>query len=73
MMDAIDIEKAKNIAETKGIRPGRIRGTEGVQLTKGLNPGIEAISWEEFEARLEARGLALFESGGWMKIMRARP
>ncbi len=71
MMDTIDIQKAKRLAETKGIKPGRIKGTEGIQLTKGMNPKIEVIGWEEFETRLKARGLALFESGGWMKIMKA--
>jgi hypothetical protein len=73
MMEPISIGKAKEIAANKGMKPGRVRGTEKVQLTKGMNPKVEVIGWEEFETRLKARGLALYESGGWMKIMRRRP
>jgi len=49
--------------------PGRVKGTEGVQFTKGNNPRIEPISWDEFTAALEKRNLAIFATGSWMKIM----
>ncbi|MBR6038718.1 MAG: hypothetical protein IKP53_08375 [Candidatus Methanomethylophilaceae archaeon] len=71
-MEPISIEKTKEIAANKGIKPGRVKGTEKIQLTKGTNPKIQVIGWDEFEKRLKARGLAVFEQGGWMKIMRAR-
>jgi len=71
VMEKIDFAKAKKIALTKGLKPGKVKGTEGVQFTKGSNNRLDVISWEEFEAALSKRGLAIYESGGWMKIMKA--
>ena len=71
VMEKIDFAKAKKIALTKGLKPGKVKGTEGVQFTKGSNNRLDVISWEEFEAALSKRGLAIYESGGWMKIMTA--
>jgi sugar phosphate isomerase/epimerase len=70
-MDRIDFGKAQMIARAKGLQPGRVKGTEGVQFTKGDNERLSIISWDEFEEALEERGLAIYESGGWMKIMKA--
>jgi len=69
-MEVITIARAQQIAKNQGIVPGRVKGTEGVQFTKGSNPRIEPISWEEFEAALSKRGLAIFATGSWMKIMK---
>ena len=69
-MTAIDVDKAKQIAGKKGLKPGRVKGTQGVQFTKGKNPRLEIIDWEEFESTLSKRKLAVYESGGWMKIMK---
>ncbi len=69
-MNKISVKKAKAIAEKKGLRPARIKGTTGVKLTKG-DPRMENITWEEFETLLSDRGLAVYEEGGWMKIMKA--
>lgn len=70
-MEKIDFAKAKKIAETKGLKGGKVKGTEGVQFTKGKNDRLDTISWEEFEAALKKRNLAVYEYGGWMKIMKA--
>lgn len=70
-MEKIDINKAKAIAKNKGLNPGKVKGTNGVQFTKGKNNRLDPISWEEFEDILEKRKLAIYESGGWMKIMNA--
>lgn len=72
-MERIDIGKAKTIAKNKGLLPGRVKGTDGVQFTKGRNERVEVITWEEFEAALFKRGLGIYESGGWMKLMRVLP
>ena len=69
-MERISIKKAQTIAKNKGLKPGKVKGTEGVQFTKGYNDRLEVISWKEFEALLSKRGLAIYESGGWMKIMK---
>jgi hypothetical protein len=68
-MDRLDIEEAKEMARKKGLKPGRVKGTTGVQFTKGRNARLEVIGWEEFESILSKRGLAVFGSGGWLKIM----
>lgn len=72
VMEPISVEKAKVIASKKGIKPGRVKGTKGVQFTKGRNPRLETIDWEEFTATLSKRKLSVYESGGWMKIMKAK-
>ena len=69
-MEKISVDKARALAERKGLRPARIKGTSGVNLTKG-NPRMDPVTWEEFETTLTGRGLAVYESGGWMKIMKA--
>jgi len=70
-MDKIDIDKAKTIAKNKGLVPGKVKGTNGVQFTKGKNQRLDTIEWAEFEKILKERKLAIYESGGWMKIMKA--
>ncbi len=72
MMEPINLKKAQAIAKNKGLKPGKVKGTEGVQFTKGNNNRLDVITWEEFESILAKRGLAIYESGGWMKIMNAK-
>ncbi len=69
-MEKISVSKAKKIAEEKGLKPGLVKGTDGIQFTKGNNPRLETIDWNEFQEKLDERGLAVYESGGWMKIMK---
>jgi len=71
-MDKITIDKAKVIAKNKGLKPGKVKGVpKAFQFTKGDNPRLEIISWEEFDEGLKAKGLAVYESGGWMRLMKA--
>ena len=70
VMEKISLVKAKEIAKKKGLKPGRVKGTEGVQFTKGNNDRLEIISWDEFEKTIAKRKLSVYESGGWMKIMK---
>jgi hypothetical protein len=72
VMEEISIDKAKTIASKKGLKPGRVKGTQGIQFTKGKNDRLEVIDWTEFEKTLKTRRLAVYESGGWMKIMKKR-
>ncbi len=69
VMEKINLEKAKEIAKIKGLKPGKVKGTDGVQFTKGSNTRLDVITWDEFEGILARRKLAVYESGGWMKIM----
>lgn len=66
----IGIEEVRKIAERKGLKPGRVKGTNGVQMTIGKNPRLEILSWDEFEKTLKKRKLAVYNWGGWMKIMK---
>ena len=70
VMEAISVDKAIDIAKRKGLKPGRVKGTKGVQFTKGKNPRLEIIDWDEFKTTLGKRNLKVYESGGWMKIMK---
>jgi len=69
-MEPISVEKAIEIAKKKKLKPGRVKGTQGVQFTKGKNDRIEVIDWDEFRKTLKERNLQVYESGGWMKIMK---
>lgn len=69
-MEPISVEKAMEIAKKKGIKPGRVKGTNGIQFTKGKNARLEIIDWDEFKSTLSKRRLQVYESGGWMKIMK---
>ena len=71
VMERIDLDKAKVIAKNKGLKPGKVKGTTGIQFTKGKNNRLDVIEWSEFEEILKKRKLAIYESGGWMKIMKA--
>lgn len=72
VMEAISVETAIEKAKKKGLRPGRVKGTDGVQFTKGRNPRLEVIDWDEFRKTLAKRRLQVFESSGFMKIMKKR-
>ncbi len=67
----ISFEEARRIATSKGLKPGRVKGTEGVQFTRGVNTRLEVIDWETFRQVLANRGLKVYESSGWMKIRKA--
>lgn len=69
-MEPISVESAIEKAKKKGLRPGRVKGTEGIQFTKGRNNRIDVISWDEFRDTLAQRDLQVFESSGFMKIMK---
>lgn len=71
VMEKIPVKKAKKIAKDKKLRPARIKGTEIIQFTKSDDEiRFELIDWDNFEDALTKRGLAVYESGGWMKIMK---
>ena len=72
VMKEITVTDAKKIAESKGLKAGQVKGTKGIQFTKGENARLEIIGWEEFESTMKVRGLAVYESGGWMKIMKKK-
>jgi len=69
-MKPISVERAKEIAAEKGLRPGKVRGTTEVEFTRGGSPRVEIIDWPEFEQIVAQKGLEVHEGGGFMKLMK---
>ncbi len=70
VMEEISLDDARKICEKKGLKPAKVRGTEIIQIGREGNPKLEIISWEEFGKVLAERGLAIYETNGWLKIMK---
>jgi len=70
VMEPVSVEEAIEKAKKKGLRPGRVKGTDGIQFTKGRNTRIEVITWDEFRSTLADRQLEVFDSNGFKKIMK---
>lgn len=70
VMEPISVESAIEKARKAGLMPGVVKGTQGIQFTKGRNNRIEVISWDDFRKLLETRNLQVFESSGFLKIMK---
>ena len=68
----IDLEEAKRIAASRGLQPSRVRGTSTLRFSNGRNDRLEIIDWTEFERILTRRQLGIYESGGWMKLMKRK-
>src|SRR5207249_1060962 len=54
----------------EGLQPSKVRGTSTLRFTKGGSEKLQVITWDEFERTASGRDLAVYESGGWMKLMR---
>jgi hypothetical protein len=66
----ISFEYARQIASVKGLQPSKVVGTSTLRFTKGGSEKLQVITWDEFVQTANNRNLAVFESGGWMKLMR---
>ncbi|HEY4705589.1 MAG TPA: hypothetical protein VII27_07650 [Thermoplasmata archaeon] len=66
----IDFGTAREIAERKGVRPTKVRGTNTLRFSTRKDDRLEVITWDEFERVAVSRRLAVYEGGGWMKLMR---
>jgi len=67
----ISFEYARQIAAVKGLQPSKVVGTNTLRFTKGASDKLQVITWDEFERTATGRNLAVYESGGWMKLMRS--
>ena len=67
VMEPVSVESAIEIAKKKGLRPGRVRGTNGIQFTKGRSKQIVVISWDEFRDTLGKRKLQVYEPAATRK------
>ncbi|HYT00785.1 MAG TPA: hypothetical protein VEO20_08995 [Thermoplasmata archaeon] len=66
----ISFEYARQIATVKGLQPSKVKGTDTLRFSKASSEKLEVVSWDEFERTASNRNLAVYESGGWMKLMR---
>ncbi len=71
-MEPISVERAIEIAKRKGLKPGLVKGTDGIQFTNGKNNRLQVVDWDTFKNLLTERKLQVYESGGWMKIQAAK-
>lgn len=69
-MQQIDPQRAQAIATEHGLRPAKVVGTGVLQFTRADSPRFQPVSWSEFTQDLEHRGLHVYESRGWLKIMK---
>lgn len=65
----ITFEAARRIAAEKGLQPSKVKGTNTLRFSKNRSDKLEVITWDEFERTAVSRKLAVYESGGWMKLM----
>lgn len=54
-MDRIGMDKVRTIATHAGIKPGKVKGVNIIQFTKGNNSALEIITWADFERILNQR------------------
>src|SRR5947209_18897751 len=47
VMEPVRVEEAIEKAKKKGLRPGRVKGTDGIRFTNGRNNRIEVSTWDE--------------------------
>ena len=66
----ITVDEAMAIAKNKKLQPAKVKGTEGIQFTIDGTKRLTIIDWDEFKVLLKERKLQIYESGGWMKIMK---
>lgn len=70
MMTPIELGRAQAIATKAGLQPAKVKGTDVLQFTRQGGSRFETIAWSEFQDALTARGLHVYESRGWLKIMK---
>lgn len=70
-MKPISLDRAKEIATEKNLRPGKVRGTSEIEFTRLTGSArVEVIDWPEFEQILASKNLEIHEGGGFMKLMK---
>ncbi len=69
-MKPISLDRAKEIATEKNLKPGKVKGTSEIEFTRGGSPRVDVIDWPEFEQILSSKNLEIQEGGGFMKLMK---
>jgi len=68
----LSIDEARRIATVQGIKPAKLKGTNIYELLRTLTSNHEQVTWEELKKGVEENGLAIYESGGYLRIVRIR-
>lgn len=72
MEKVTNVDLIQQLASKVGLKAGLVTDTEdGIQFTRGSNPRLTIIGWDEFFEILDRKGLAVYRSGNWLKIMKA--
>ena len=66
----ISFDDARRIASDKGLQPSKVKGTNTLRFSKAPSDKLQVITWDEFQQTAQVRGLAVYESAGWMKLMK---
>ena len=66
----ITFDDARKIAAEKGLQPSKVKGTNTLRFSKTPSDKLQVITWDEFQTTASVRGLAVYESAGWMKLMK---
>ncbi len=66
----ISFDDARKIAAEKGLQPSKVKGTNTLRFSKTPSDKLQVITWDEFQQTASVRGLAVYESAGWMKLMK---
>ena len=61
-MKEITIDERKTLAKQYDLHVCRIKGSEVLQLRQNPSDKYEDISWEEFEAALQEKDLAVYKA-----------
>lgn len=68
----ISFDDARKIAADHGLHPSKVKGTNTLRFSKTSSDKLQVITWDEFQTTATIRGLAVYESAGWMKLMKKR-
>lgn len=69
-MKPISLDRCKQIAAEKNLKPGKVKGTTEVEFTRGGSARVDVIDWPEFEQIVAQKDLEIHEGGGFMKLMK---
>ena len=67
-MKRITLEEAKKLAERRGLKPARLKGTEIISFVRDYGTRYAPLSWEELEKLVKENEGEIYESNGWIKI-----
>jgi hypothetical protein len=68
-MRKITFEEAKALAESKGLKPTRLKGAEVISFVRDYGTRYAPISWDEVKRIVEESGGEFYDNNGWIRIV----